>query len=597
MKKTSFTKGIERPSIFGEGIERRSTAPRRESIVARPRWLLCFILLLVFSVLGMGRIADLQLLRGSYFRSLSDGNRIRRIPIRAPRGEILDRNGQAFGRNVPVYKLAEFSSGGVVVSTAEITREEALKIQSSDSEQASRLLVDIAREYPLAEAAAHLVGYVSEVSEVELVEGIGCQVIWKTGDRGSAVFLGDLIGRMGIEQYYDCLLRGVNGEELLEVDTRGKIVRRLGRRAPVSGQTIKLSIDSDLQKASYEALIAAPELAFRVGGAKWIGGDVARGAVVAQDPNTGGILALVSVPSFDPGKISEEYGKLREDKGLPLFNRAIGGAYHPGSTFKIVTSTAALEDGKIDSEFTYQDTGVVTAGAFSYSNWYFSQYGRTEGVIGLQKAIARSTDTFFYKLGELVGPDRLAFWARKFGYGEKSGIDLLGEVSGLVPDSDWKLKTKGERWFLGNTYHMAIGQGDVASSPLQVNRMTGVIASGGVLCTPHIISEEAMRNFQFPISNFQCQKLELKKETIDQIVEGMRGACSTGGTAFTFFNFNPPVACKTGTAQTVGGQTHAWLTVFGSDIALTVLIEEGGEGSRVAGPVAVEIMRKWYNTP
>ena len=575
--------------LFGEQIERKSTRPRTQAqLVARPRWLLGLLILIVCGLFGLARLADLQILRGSYFRVLSDGNRIRRIPIRAPRGEILDRNGYALARNVPVYKLAEFSSGGVVVSTAEISREEALKIQAGNGEEGSRLLVDIAREYPLGEAGAHLIGYTGEASseEIGLASSEKCKV-------GMVLLLGDLVGRMGIEQYYDCILRGVNGEELIEVDTRGRIVRRLGRREPIPGESVKLYVDSNLQKAVYEALLAAPELSKSVGGTDWTG-EVVRGAVVAQDPSNGGILALVSVPSFDPGKIREDYGKLREDKNLLLFNRAIGGAYHPGSTFKIVTAAAGFEDGKIDENFTYIDMGVVTVNNFSYKNWYFTQYGRTEGIVDTVRALARSTDTFFYKVGELVGAERLAFWARKFGYGEKSGVDLPGEVAGLAPDPEWKLKTKGERWFLGNTYHMAIGQGDVAATPLQVNLMTTVVANGGRRCRPKVL--------QISQVSQECEDTEVGEKTLNEIREGMKGACTTGGTAFTFFELNAglpagrQVFCKTGTAQTVGENTHAWLTVFSGDIVLTVLVEEGGEGSRVAGPVASQIMRGWIST-
>ncbi|MEK7521331.1 MAG: penicillin-binding transpeptidase domain-containing protein, partial [Patescibacteria group bacterium] len=376
-------------NIFGEGIERRSTKPRREAIVSRPRWLLCFVLILVVGILGIGRILDLQILRGSYYRGLSDGNRIRRIPIRAARGEILDRKGESLARNIPVYKLAEFSSGGVVISTVEITREEALNVQAENGEEAGRLLVDIKREYPLKEAAAHLVGYTGEASPDEVGQMLNAKCQMPNADQRFA--LGDLIGRMGIEQYYDCVLRGVNGEELIEVDTRGRLIRRLGRREAVPGKNITLEVDSGLQKAAYEALKAAPELAERVGGVKWVVGQGVRGAVAAQDPNTGGILALVSVPSFDPSTIAQDYNLLSNDKNLPLFNRAIGGAYHPGSIFKIVTTAAAFEDGKIDENFSYIDTGVVTVNNFTYKNWYFTQYGRTEGEIDTVRAIARST--------------------------------------------------------------------------------------------------------------------------------------------------------------------------------------------------------------
>jgi len=196
-----------------------------------------------------------------------------------------------------------------------------------------------------------------------------------------------------------------------------------------------------------------------------------------------------------------------------------------------------------------------------------------------------------------VGAPRLAYWAEKFGYGRKTGIDLPGEVAGLIPNPEWKLATKGERWFLGNTYHMAIGQGDVAASPLQVNQMTQVVASGGVLCKPRVVKGD----------KGDCGDLGISKEALEVVQEGMKGACSADGTAFPFFNFEPRVACKTGTAQTVGENTHAWFTVFGpvsslqgqalqsgKQIVLTVLVEEAGEGSRVAAPVARRVLEEWF---
>lgn len=595
-----------RDNIFGEGFVRQSGRPPRMPRVEGPRWLFLMIVLVVFSFWGFARIADLQLVRGSYFRSLSDGNRIRRVPLRAPRGEIVDRNGKPLARNTPVYKLAQFSSGGIVTKTEELSREEALKIQSLGQEASdpsrnlAGLLVDIKREYPLGAAGAHLIGYVSEANPEEIGQMANdkCQM---SNNNAQVYILGDLVGRMGIEKQYDCILRGIDGEELIEVDTRGRLVRRLGRRDPVPGKTIKLAIDADLQNDAYNALVSAPALTKSVGGASFEGGEVARGAFVAQNPTNGEILALVSVPSFDPSTIARDYNHLANDKNLPLFNRAVSGAYNPGSTFKIVTSAAGLEDGKIDKDFKYKDEGILTVktawGSFSYTNWYFTQYGKTEGEIGIVRALTRSTDTFFYKVGELVGPDRLAFWAQKFGYGAKTGIDLPGEVIGLMPTPDWKIKTKGESWFLGNTYHMAIGQGDVVASPVQVNQMTEIVASGGKLCRPKVVQVG-----QAGQVDQGCVGVGLEQDTLDAIKEGMIGACSTGGTAFPFFGFSPKMACKTGTAQTIESRTHAWFTAFGPIdegagqlIVATAVLEDAGEGSRVAAPVVRQALQGWFS--
>lgn len=588
--------------VFGESIGWRDGGPRGKIAVVSPRWVVLLSILIIFAVLGLVRLFDLQILRGSYFRGLADGNRIRRIPVKAARGEILDRNGKSLARNVPVYKIATFSSGGVVLQTQKISREEALGIQSSDPELAARIVVDIEREYPLGEAGAHLVGYVNEASSEEVGRS------YESCKDGQPFQLGDVVGRMGVEAQNDCILRGVNGEDLVEVDTGGRLVRKLGRREPVAGKSIKLTIGADLQQEAYVALVGAPVLARGLENKPgWEGGELARGAIVAQEAFSGEVLALVSAPSFDPNRISREYGGLVRDPNLPLFNRAIGGAYHPGSTFKIVTAAAGLEDGKIDRDFVYVDTGVVTVNDYQYKNWYFTQYGRTEGELGVVRAIARSTDTFFYEVGGMVGVDVLVSFARKFGLGRLTGIDLPGEVAGLVPTAGWKQKVKGERWFLGNTYHMSIGQGDIAASPLQVNQMTLVIANGGLLCAPRVVKDgdSQSRVLDGTWQNSECAEVGLEGETVKIITEGMIGACSTGGTAFPLFGFGSQVACKTGTAQFSDslaspgrGRTHAWLTAFAPaerpEVVVTVLIEEGGEGSRVAAPVVRKILEKWF---
>lgn len=597
---------------FGEGIVKGGKVHGRPAIPRQPRWIFFLVVLVVSTLIAVARLVDLQLIRGGYFRELAEGNRIRRIPIKAPRGEILDRNGKVLARNIPVYKLAEFSSGGVITKTTPISREEALARQTRGE---TDIIIDVAREYPLGKAAAHVLGYVNEISQEEIGKSPKCSETETrnliSGTRNLGYELGDLVGRMGIEAQYECLLRGVNGEELIEVDTRGRLVRRLGRKEPVPGKTIKLSLDRSLQEAAYTALIKERDR----DGDGVVETVTVRGAAVVQDPETGEVLALVSAPSFDPQNISREYSALANDPSMPFFNRAIGGAYHPGSTFKIVVAAAGLEDGKIDANYTFDDPGIIRIGSFSYANWYFTQYGRKEGVIDLPRAIARSTDTFFYKLGEMVGVDRLASWGERFGLGVKTGIDLPGEARGLVPNSEWKKQARGERWFLGNTYHMSIGQGDITASPLQINMVAGIIAAGGRKCQPHLLLDDGLQNAKRNTQKVECEDLNLKPETRNLITRGMIGACSTGGTAFPFFNFTPQVACKTGTAETnKKGVTHAWLTAFAPaaaeamagkpaatdsaeirpEIVVTALVEEGGEGSRVAAPVVRDILDYWF---
>lgn len=599
-----------RSSSFAENISTgtRRTSRIKEDSIAGNRFVILFVLTLIFLLAGIARLFDLQLIRGSYFQALAEGNRIRRIPIKAARGEILDRNGTVLARNIPRYNIAKFSSGGVIKELKEISREEAIKFQTEEqTANDMSLVVDVAREYPLGEAAAHILGYVNQTNEQEIDKEIDCEEEFKSSYK-RVYEIGDLVGRGGIEEEYECLLRGVNGEELVEVDSRGRIVRSLGRKEPVVGKTVKLAIDSKLQQAAYESLVNAPnELAtapFRESGG------LVKGALVAQVPKTGEVLALISVPSYDPVTLSQQYNELMVDENKPLFNRVIGGVYPPGSTYKIVTSIGALEEGLINKDWEFKDEGFISVGSYSYKNWYFTQYGRVEGKVTVVRALTRSTDTFFYKVGEMLGLENLGRWSSNLGLGEKTGIDIPGEVMGLIPDEEWKLRVKGERWFLGNTYHMSIGQGDMLTTPMQVNLMTGIIASNGKKCRPTIL-KEILQNDKWQMTNGKCEDVKLKEETIQLIKEGMLGACSTGGTAYPLFNFQPQVACKTGTAQFSGGKTHAWLTAFAPfdsfdstqdrsawgkpAIVVTVLVEGGGEGSRVAAPVVKEVLQEWFS--
>lgn len=509
----------------------------------------------------LGRLVDLQIIRGKYFRVLAEENRIRRVPILAPRGKVFARGGEALVDNTLTKKQVVFNpeSG----------------YEKHDIEEAAvgeDVFTEYQRWYPFGSRAAHLTGYLGEVTEEEV--GKTLPECFEKGPKR----LGSFIGRTGLEAQYECLLMGIDGEELVEVDSFGNRIRTLGRKEPIAGMDVRTYIDLGLQQKVSDLMADK------------------KGAVVVTD-GRGEVLALYSSPSFDPNvfvneKHKDQVSKILEDKELPLFNRAIGGKYHPGSVYKPVVAIAALEEGVIDKDFSYQDTGVLTLnteyGNFSYANWYYTQYGGTEGEIGLTRAIARSTDTFFYKVGELLGVEKLIEWSERFGLDKTSGIDLPGEVMSLVPSPSWKIRTKGERWFLGNTYHMSIGQGDLSLSVVSLHKAILAIANGGNLCSPHLVSE--------PV----CQKIiSLDPEFIAQVKEGMKGACTAGGTGFTFFDFSLPVACKTGTAETEEeDKTHAWFTVFSPienpEIVATVLIEEGGEGSKAAGPIAREIFDYWY---
>ena len=534
-------------------------------------WFLKGILILGFFVLA-ARMFDLQVIRGSYYRSLSEGNRIRRVPIIAPRGVIYARGGEVLVGNREVKKK--------VVFYPDKSFEKSTDISGADE---SEIITESVRNYVLDDNFAHVSGYLGEVNKNEV--GKVDPLCPEKGPRR----LGSWVGRTGLEEIYECFLSGYDGEELVEVDSLGNKVRTLGRRESIPGKDLKTTIDYELQK-KVSSLMKDK-----------------KGAIVVSDPQ-GQVLALYSSPSFDPNVFvfserGEAITKVLNDENLPMFNRAVGGLYHPGSVYKPVVAIAGLEEKVIDKNFKYNDKGEIVIesiyGRFSYSNWYFTQYGGMEGEIDVVRAMARSTDTFFYKLGELSGIDNLTKWAREFNLDKRMGIDITGEAAGIVPDPEWKEKVKGERWFLGNTYHVSIGQGDLALTPLSVNSMIGTIANDGEFCNPHIIGYSEMKDYGYDL-RFGCKSLNISGETLRLVKQGMIQACEAGGTGFTFFDAPIEVACKTGTAEIdeISKDTHAWFVFFApveeSEIVVTVFVERGGEGSKAAGPVARELFDYWF---
>ena len=532
-------------------------------------WFLRGFLIVLFLVL-FAKLFEVQIIKGSYYRDLSDNNRIRRISIPAPRGRIIARGGEVLAGNLTVRKAIKLNASGAYELTDDLTG-------SSPDE----IVTDYRRNYPLGSLAAHVVGYLSVVGDNQIGK-INPDCPGK-GPRVS----GQLVGVTGLEQEYECELDGVPGEELIEVDTAGKKVRTLGKLEPIPGHDIQTTIDYNLQK----------QVAADMDSAKSTG----RGAVIVSD-TSGQILAFYSLPSFDPNLLinhndPQEIASLLQSTDLPFFNRVIGGTFNPGSVFKPVVAIAALEEGAIDKNFTYTDTGKITVNGFSYTNWFLTEYGGTEGKIGLTRAIARSTDTFFYQIGQMVGADNIAKWADAFGLNKPTGVDLPGEVSGLIPTTDWKKQNIRESWFLGDTYHMAIGQGYVAVTPIELNSYISAIAANGRYCTPHLLMDSG---------NFPCRKINLSQNNLDLVKSGMIDACSSGGTGYTFFDFSAKhdgqtLACKTGTAETgVGGIPNAWLTFFtpveNPQLVTTVVFEKAGQGSDVAGPVARQIADYYFSS-
>lgn len=563
-----------------------------------PLYLICLGTFFILTT----KLFNLQILEGNNFYNMSEQNRIRLKVIRAPRGVIYDRNGKVLAQNIPGFRVVFDPTK--VKDTKSVVKSLAVKLKIPKEEIINKIIaangpftvknevdqdaiftiesneevfpgvsveVDPIRQYLYPDALSHLLGYTGEISQTEL-------------DQNKSYQAGDKIGKSGIEESYESQLRGLDGYELYKVSASGKKEGNILTTEPKAGKNITLSIDLDLELKMKEYL------------AKQLQESKASvGSAVAMDPRTGQVLGMVSLPSYDDNLFAKgisnvNYQKLINDPLNPLLNRVIGGAYPPGSIFKIVTSSAALEEGKINQDTKIEDTGYVQLGSIKFTNWFYSEYGRTEGLINIIQAIARSNDVFFYKVGQLVGDKAIQEWAKKFHLGERLGINLDGEVSGLVPTEEWKQKARGESWYPGETLNLSIGQGDLQIPPLQVVTLTSTVANQGKIMKPLLLKDEAPQVLN---ENFVSQK------TLDLIKTGMSKVVQTGGTAWPFFDFKIPAAGKTGTAESGHEKPHGWFTVFAPldhpQIAVTVIIENSGEGSNVSAPVARKILDYWFS--
>ena len=523
-------------------------------------WLFNGLLFLSLGILLVA-VLNLSVIKQKYYSTLSRDNRVSETIIPASRGNIVDRKGRIVTKSIYQY----FKMEGLD------------KIYQGDGDfagykfEGNDLAYDLKRQYFYSEAMGLVTGYVGKVNENDL----------KNADCGIKLGNNEVIGRSGVEKSFDCSLRGVDGRRLVETDARGKYVRELGRQEPEKGQDLSLSIDAFWQEKIYKMLQGK------------------KATVIISNPNNGQILAMVSSPAMDPNVFSYQQNDvqinqyLNDKDGLPMVNRTISARYHPGSVFKPVMATAGLESGVISQNSTYNDTGVIKVGDYSFSNWQYTSSGVTNGLINVVTALQKSNDVFFYKLGQDLGADRIKQWADKYGYGQLTGVELPGEVPGLTPDNDWKVANKGEKWFLGDTYHMSIGQGLLSVTPLQVNQMTNTVANWGTRCQPTILKD----------SKPNCQSLGIKHDDLVVVRQGMLAACKPGGTAWPLYNFKTSIACKTGTAEVGDGSkdSHAWLTAFAPadnpEISVTVMVERGGEGSDTAAPIVGDILKEWFNEP
>jgi penicillin-binding protein 2 len=615
--------------IFGENIRQDSDQRGRGSIESATGWLdglhpllrrsqvhaesqvtgegtriLVLLVLLFLSLFVLGiRLTYLALFRGEEYFLAAEGNRIVSVPVYPDRGVITDRYGEVIASNRPGFRvvadprisldgadldfLAEILGkekdevegilregeevGFASVSLGfDISRDLAVKIEANEE---SLLGVSVEtvplRNYPYPLEFAHVLGFVGEIDPEELDE------------RSLQDYdMGDWVGKSGLEGVYEDLLQGQRGKRVLEKDVVGRVVREVASRLPEKGSTLVTTLDLPLQQFAYQSL------------ARWVNDSNGKGgALVVSDVNTGEILGLVSYPSFDPSSV-EDY---LNDEAQPLFNRAVAGTYPPGSTFKLVTGTAALEEGVVDRSTVIWDRGAISVGPYIFYNWQRSGFGPLTFI----DALSWSSDVYFYTVAggygsqPGVGADKLAVWARKYGLGDVMGIDLLSETRGVIPDPEWKKSAKGEPWFLGDTYHMGIGQGDVLLTPLQLNMVTATVANGGKRLQPHLA-------FSYQVELEGVSKVA-SEETLDLIRQGMRKSMTDGPNRFGNSSV-VAIAGKTGTAENPSGDPHSWFTAFAPyedpRVAVTVLVEGGARLGAYHPSVRVvkEILEWWFTT-
>ncbi len=541
------------------------------------------------------RLWQLQVLEGTKYRKMSEENRLRIVKIPAPRGIIYDRNGTPLVKNVPFYsvsmspdtsrdididglsKLLDIKKDDLAEKLNNknnsqfmpiklkqgLTFQEIARIEARRSDFPGLFIeTDWGREYPFGKVAAHLIGYLGKITSAQMnnpeLQHFSSEM---------------LVGQWGVELLYDEQLRGIPGERVIEVDALGRELRMIQEKAYAKGHDLNLSIDISIHKAIENAF-----------------GEKA-GAFVAIKPDSGEILALESIPSFDPnvfsrGVSSKEWKALMEDPKKPMLNRALQSQYPPGSTFKIITAVAAMEEAAITPE-----TRIYCTGGISYGRWTFGCWRKGgHGYVDFHKGIVESCDVYFYELGKRLGIEKIAKYATALGLGSETGIKLVKERAGLIPSVQWKKEHRGLPWYLGDTFISAIGQGFVTATPIQMALMTATFANGG-----HVYRPSLVRGDYSPV-----RTVALKPETIKRVKEGLADVVNAGnGTAQGARSSLALIAGKTGTAQVAAKRKgalsgrfmdHAWFVAFAPvenpEIAVAVFVEHGGGGGAVAAPIA-----------
>lgn len=567
-----------------------------------------YIIVIGFIILLL-RLWQLQIIQGDEFREISESNRLRVINVQAPRGIIFDRNGIPLVKNTPYFIASvipgEFDSNNVDalskildIPSEEISGKISIKKQNPFTTirikkrlsfrevsviEARRtdfpgLIIEIAvsRDYIYGKTGAHAIGYLGKLTPGQLEDP-------EYKDLPRQAF----IGQWGVEKYFDKTLRGISGQKIFEVDALGREIRLIQEKPPVKGDDITLSLDIELQKEgekSFEGLT---------------------GALVALQPETGEILGLVSSPSFDPNKFANgisyaDWTAITRQKNMPMLNRALQSQYPPGSTFKIITAIAALEEGIIDTTTEKYCKGRMNYGKWNYNCWKKKGHGS----VNLHKALVESCDVYFYEVGRQLGIDKIYEYALKFGLGRETGILLGSERKGLIPNTRWKMATKNAPWFLGETIISSIGQGYVSTTPIQMAVMMSAITNGGIIYRPVIIKG---------MNPVPLGKIDVKPETLKIIRDSLVGVVDEpDGTGQAAKSAITTIGGKTGTAQVVGTRQqysknsknipekyrdHAWFIAFApgekAEIALSVFVEHGGHGGSTAAPIAKKVIEAY----
>jgi penicillin-binding protein 2 len=582
------------------------------------------VLVLAFVVLFI-RLWQLEVVRGTELLRLSENNRIRLRETPAERGMLLDHNGEILAHNRPYFEVSLVpedvkGSPEVLPQVGEILKMDPAEIQEKLQNAKNRppfqpvkvktdinwsevavlesnrvhlpgVITDVrsTRAYNYGPLAAHLIGYIGEVDENDLRKG-----------NGSSYRMGSTLGKYGVESQWESDLKGVDGGRQVEVDALGREIKPLRSVESFPGNNLYLTLDLDLQRAAEEAY------------------QDKSGALVAMDPKTGRVLAMVSKPAFDPslfaGTISaEDWKALQENPFHPLQNKTIQGLYPPGSTFKIITAIAGLESGTLTPNTTFTCTGSFFYGNREFRCWKEGGHG----TIDLHRALVTSCDVYFYQAGLKVGVDRIAKYANAFGLGRKTGISFPHEKSGIVPSTAWKMNLYGVPWYSGETLSLAVGQGYISVTPLQLARMMSAVANGGTLFLPQVVEkvEDIYGRVLRQYSPVEMGSVDISQATLDFIRSALRGVVhEPGGTATGIALKEIEMAGKTGTAQVIKlakdfkrgdmnrmplkFRDHAWFVAYAPvadpQIAVAVLVEHGGFGASAAAPIAKKVIARYF---